>query len=123
MLMAQDLSYLPGFEGIQVPNPENRLWSYLQSQPPELFQDITQSSSSEAREILSFNLRSLLGSLPPDQFGVQIVTSREGLAKMLSGAMLGGYFLRAMEQRMQLEHTLSSESGSRSEDNHHSEQK
>lgn len=120
--MAQDLSYLPGFEGIQIPTSENRLWSYLQSQSPELFQDITQSSSADVREILSFNLRSLLGSLPPDQFGVQIVTSREGLAKMLSGAMLGGYFLRAMEQRMQLEQSLISESRSTSEAKHTADQ-
>jgi hypothetical protein len=46
--------------------------------------------------------------LPSDQFGVQIITNRESLAKMLSGAMMGGYFLRVMEQRLALEQSLGS---------------
>jgi hypothetical protein len=79
---------------------------YLQNQDPHTFQEVAQSSSSEVTEILGYNIRQLVGNLPPDQFGVQVVTSREGLAKMLSGAMMSGYFLRAMEQRMQLEKAL-----------------
>ncbi len=105
--MTNPLSFLPGFEGVQIPGQDNALWMYLQNQDPQTFQEVAQSSSSEVTEILGYNIRQLVGNLPPDQFGVQVVTSREGLAKMLSGAMMSGYFLRAMEQRMQLEKALS----------------
>lgn len=97
----------PGFEGAQVsPSPDNELWQYMQAQSPETFQDIAQASSPEVMEILSHNIRGLVGNLPPDQFGVQIVTNRENLARMLSGAMMGGYFLKTLEQRLALEQAL-----------------
>ncbi|MEM9154225.1 MAG: DUF760 domain-containing protein [Cyanobacteria bacterium J06642_2] len=99
-------NYLPGFEGTQAPGPDNELWQYMQSQAPETFQNIAKSSSPEVMEILSHNIRSLVGNLPPDQFGVQIVTNRENLARMLSGAMMGGYFLKTLEQRLALEQAM-----------------
>lgn len=104
--MANSINYMPGFEGIQTPNQENALWQYLQSQAPETFQEVAQSSSSEVLEILGYNIRNMMGGLPPEQFGVQVVTNRESLAKMLSSAMMGGYMLRVMEQRHQLEQAL-----------------
>ncbi len=104
--MQSPIHSIPGFEGTLTPNPNNKLWAYLQSQSPETFQTILDSSSPEVTEILGHNIRSLLGNLPSDQFGVQIVTNRESLAKMLSGAMMGGYFLRVMEQRLQLEKSM-----------------
>jgi hypothetical protein len=104
--MSNPMQFLPGFEGIATPAPDNALWNYLQKQSPEVFQEVTQSSSPEVLEVLAYNIRSLLGSLPGDQFGVQIVTNRENLARLISGAMMGGYFLRVMEQRHQLERTL-----------------
>jgi predicted esterase YcpF (UPF0227 family) len=105
--MSSPINFLPGFESIQSPGSENALWQYLQSQSPETFQNLAQSSSPEVLEILGHNIRSLIGSLPPEQFGVQIVTNRESLARMISGAMMGGYFLRVMEQRLQLEQAMS----------------
>ncbi|MGY2977183.1 hypothetical protein ACVWY9_000201 [Thermostichus sp. OS-CIW-31] len=108
--MASPLNFIPGFEAVQTPSPDNRLWQYLQSQDPSVFQDIARNSSPEVLEILGHNIRSLVGSLPSDQFGVQIITNRESLAKMLSGAMMGGYFLRVMEQRLALEQSLGSAS-------------
>ncbi|MFS8867391.1 MULTISPECIES: DUF760 domain-containing protein [unclassified Synechococcus] len=104
--MSSPINFIPGFEAVPTPSPNNRLWQYLQSQDPSVFQDIARNSSPEVLEILGYNIRSLLGSLPSDQFGVQIVTNRESLAKMLSGAMMGGYFLRVMEQRLALEQSL-----------------
>jgi len=41
---------------------------------------------------------------------VQITTDRENLAGLLASAMMTGYFLRQMEQRMQLEENLASTS-------------
>ncbi len=108
--MSSPINFIPGFEAVPTPSPNNRLWQYLQSQDPSVFQDIARNSSPEVLEILGYNIRSLLGSLPSDQFGVQIITNRESLAKMLSGAMMGGYFLRVMEQRLALEQSLGSSS-------------
>lgn len=104
--MANSINSMPGFEGIQTPDQDNALWHYLQSQSPEVFQEVAQSSSSEVLEILGYNIRNMMGGLPPEQFGVQVVTNRESLGKMLSNAMLGGYMLRVMEQRHQLEQAL-----------------
>ncbi|MFM8003743.1 MAG: DUF760 domain-containing protein, partial [Dolichospermum sp.] len=42
--------------------------------------------------------------MPPEHFHIQITTDRDNLAGLLASAMMTGYFLRQMEQRMQLEH-------------------
>ncbi len=97
-------SFLPGFEAMQP--PDNALWHYLQQQSPETFQALSQSAPPEVLEIFAHNIRGLVGHLPSEQFGVQVVTSRESLAKMLSGAMMGGYFLHKLEQRLNLEQTI-----------------
>jgi hypothetical protein len=41
--------------------------------------------------------------VPTEHFHVQITTDRDNLAGLLASAMMTGYFLRQMEQRMQLE--------------------
>jgi hypothetical protein len=41
---------------------------------------------------------------------VQIVTDRDNLAGLLASAMMTGYFLRKMEQRMELETSVFGES-------------
>ncbi len=82
---------------------ENALLSYLQHQNPDLLAHIAQSASPEIKEIISKNVQGLIGVLPSDDFDVQITTSRESLAGLLASAMMTGYFLRQMEQRMQLD--------------------
>ncbi len=42
--------------------------------------------------------------LPPDHFNIQITTDRDNLAGLLASAMMTGYFLRQMEQRMELDY-------------------
>jgi hypothetical protein len=37
---------------------------------------------------------------------IQVTTDRDNLAGLLASAMMTGYFLRQMEQRMELEHNL-----------------
>jgi hypothetical protein len=49
--------------------------------------------------------------LPGEQFEVKIQTNRDNLAGLLASAMMTGYFLRQMEQRMELETTLFGEGG------------
>ena len=48
----------------------------------------------------------MLGTLPSEQFGVQVATSRDNLAQLLTGAMMTGYYLRTQEQKLQLEHAF-----------------
>ncbi|NEO03992.1 MAG: DUF760 domain-containing protein, partial [Moorea sp. SIO3I7] len=52
------------------------------------------------------NVQGLVGMLPSENFNVQITTDRENLAGLLASAMMTGYFLRQMEQRMVLEDNL-----------------
>ncbi|MBN3945812.1 MAG: DUF760 domain-containing protein [Nostoc sp. NMS7] len=82
----------------------NQLLKYLQHQSPDVLARIAQSASPEIKQIISQNVQGLVGMLPPENFSVQITTDRENLAGLLASAMMTGYFLRQMEQRMQLEH-------------------
>ena len=84
-------------------NP-NQLLKYLQHQSPEVLARVAQSVSPEIKQIISHNVQGLVGMMPPEHFHVQITTDRDNLAGLLASAMMTGYFLRQMEQRMQLEH-------------------
>lgn len=81
----------------------NKLLKYLQHQPPEVLARVAQSVSPEIKQIISQNVQGLVGMLPSENFNVQITTDRDNLAGLLASAMMTGYFLRQMEQRMQLE--------------------
>lgn len=89
----------------------NELLNYLQHQPPEVLTRVAQSVSGEIKQIISHNVQGLVGVLPSDGFNVQINTDRENLAGLLASAMMTGYFLRQMEQRMELETNLSGSLG------------
>ncbi len=81
----------------------NLLIQYLQNQPPEVLARVAKAVSPEIKQIISQNVQGLVGVLPEEAFNVQIVTDRENLAGLLASAMMTGYFLRKMEQRMELE--------------------
>uniref|UniRef100_B8HMK6 DUF760 domain-containing protein n=1 Tax=Cyanothece sp. (strain PCC 7425 / ATCC 29141) TaxID=395961 RepID=B8HMK6_CYAP4 len=81
----------------------NLLLKYLQSQPPEVLARVAKSASPEIKQIISHNVQGLVGGLPTEAFNVQITTDRDNLAGLLASAMMTGYFLRQMEQRMELE--------------------
>ncbi|MEM7065790.1 MAG: DUF760 domain-containing protein [Cyanobacteria bacterium P01_B01_bin.77] len=85
----------------------NQLLKYLQHQPPEVLTRVAQSVSGEIKQIISQNVQGLIGVLPSEGFNVQVTTDRENLAGLLASAMMTGYFLRQMEQRMELESSLS----------------
>lgn len=84
----------------------NILIKYLQKQNPEILARVAQSATPEIKEIISNNVKGLVGMLPPEGFNVQIMTDRENLGTLLASAMMTGYFLHQMEQRMNLESTL-----------------
>jgi CheY-specific phosphatase CheX len=84
----------------------NQLLKYLQHQPPEVLERVAKSASPQIKQIISQNVQGLVGMLPSENFNIQITTDRENLAGMLASAMMTGYFLRQMEQRMELEETM-----------------
>lgn len=84
----------------------NALIQYLQEQSPEVLQRVARSASGDIQDIIRHNVQGLLGMLPAEQFEVKIQASRESLAGLLASAMMTGYFLRQMEQRMELETSL-----------------
>jgi hypothetical protein len=84
----------------------NQLLKYLQHQSPEVLARVAKSVSPEIRQIISQNVQGLVGVLPSEAFNVQITTDRENLAGLLASAMMTGYFLSRMEQRMELEATV-----------------
>lgn len=84
----------------------NALLRYLQHQPPEVLERVARSVSPQIRQIVSHNVQGLVGVLPSDGFNVKITTDRENLAGLLASAMLTGYFLCQMEQRMELEKNI-----------------
>lgn len=89
----------------------NSLIQYLQEQSPEVLQRVARSASGDIQDIIRHNVQGLLGMLPGEQFDVKIQASRDSLAGLLASAMMTGYFLRQMEQRMELEASLISSGG------------
>jgi CheY-specific phosphatase CheX len=85
----------------------NSLLNYLQHQSPEVLARVAKSVTPEIKQIISQNVQGLVGMLPSENFNVQITTDRDNLAGLLASAMMTGYFLRQMEQRMQLDESLS----------------
>ncbi len=81
----------------------NPLLNYLQRQSPEILARVAQSVTPEIKQIISHNVQGLVGMLPSENFNLQITTDRDNLAGLLASAMMTGYFLRQMEQRMQLD--------------------
>lgn len=81
----------------------NSLLKYLQIQSPEVLAQVAKSATPEVKQIISHNVQGLVGMLPSEAFNVKITTDRENLAGLLASAMMTGYFLRQMEQRMEME--------------------
>lgn len=89
----------------------NSLIEYLQDQSPDVLQRVARSASGDIQDIIRHNVQGLLGMLPGEQFEVKIQASRDNLAGLLASAMMTGYFLRQMEQRMELEDSLFGDGG------------
>lgn len=97
--------------------PANNLLKYLQHQSPEVLAQIAKTTTPQVKDIITHNIQGLLGMLPSDGFGVQVTTDRENLANLLGSAMMTGYFLRQMEQRMELEDMLTGSSSLTADNN------
>lgn len=82
------------------------LWQYVQSLSPETITQLSKPGSTEVFQMIERNIVGMLGSLPGENFGVTITTSRESLGRLLASAMISGYFLRNAEQRMMFDKSL-----------------
>ncbi len=88
------------------PSGRNLLWEYLQSLDIETVAKLSQPSK-EAIEIMGHNLAEILGNLPDEHFTITISTSKKHLNTLLAKAMVIGYFLRQVEERIGLEKQFS----------------
>ena len=84
----------------------NALWDYVQSMNPDTIAKLSKPASADVMQAIERSIISMLGSLPNDNFNVLITTSKENLGKLLASAMVNGYFLRNVEQRMDFENNL-----------------
>lgn len=85
---------------------DNGLWEYVQSLSPETVAQLSKPQSPEVFQVMERNIIGLLGNLPAEHFGITINTSRENLGRLLASAMMSGYFLRNVEQRLNFEQSL-----------------
>lgn len=96
----------PEFFESETTNSGNKLWDYVQSMNPETVNFLSQPASVEVSQAFERTIINLLGTLPSEDFNISITTSRENLGRMLASAMLNGYFIRNVEQRMEFEKSL-----------------
>ncbi len=86
----------------------NSLLNYIQSLNPQTVTQLSKPDSPEAWGAIEGTINSMLGGLPSENFNVMITTNRDSLAKLLVSAMLNGYLLRNVEQRLEFEKSLQS---------------
>lgn len=84
----------------------NLLWQYVQSMSPETVAQLSKPTSNEVFQMIERTIEGMLGNLPSGEFGVTITTSRESLGRLLASAMINGYFLHNVEQRIAFEKSL-----------------
>ena len=95
------------YNGFRDGENSNSLWHYVQSLSPDTIARLSQPESQEVFGVMEQNITGLLGNLPQENFNVSISTNRESLGRLLASAMISGYFLRNVEQRMGFEESLS----------------
>ncbi|MBT9543917.1 MAG: DUF760 domain-containing protein [Candidatus Sericytochromatia bacterium] len=89
----------PGSEG-------NRLHRYIQSCSVQDMAKLAAEINPEVKQMIGMNVQALLGYLPSADFNTTISASKENMQSLLASAMLTGYFLHAMENRMMMENLL-----------------
>lgn len=81
----------------------NRLQKYIQNTSMKDMAQFAKDINPEVKQMIGMNVQALLGYLPASEFQTTIMTSKEGLQNLLASAMLTGYFMHTMEQRMILD--------------------
>ena len=84
----------------------NQLWHYVQEMESSTVARLSQPASKEVLQLMEQNIQAMVGTLPPSQFEVMITTDRDNLGRLLAAAMMNGYFLKSVEQRMEMERSF-----------------
>ncbi|PIQ25989.1 hypothetical protein COW36_02725 [bacterium (Candidatus Blackallbacteria) CG17_big_fil_post_rev_8_21_14_2_50_48_46] len=92
----------PGFTG-------NRLHQYIQSRSVQDMAKMASEINPDVKQMIGMNVQALLGYLPGSDFTTTISASKENMQSLLASAMLTGYFLHAMENRMLMEDVFKQE--------------
>jgi hypothetical protein len=85
----------------------NRLHRYIQSCSVQDMAKLATEINPEVKQMIGMNVQALLGYLPSADFTTTVSASKENMQSLLASAMLTGYFLHAMENRMIMERFLS----------------
>ncbi len=100
--MSNDSHHNPEFFATEALN-NNGLWEYVQLMSPQTVKQLSKPGSAEVLQLIQRAVVATLGNLPHEKFNTNITTSREELGKLLGSAMVDGYFLGNVEQRLELE--------------------
>ncbi|HEY9843663.1 MAG TPA: DUF760 domain-containing protein [Candidatus Obscuribacterales bacterium] len=81
----------------------NRLQKYIHGQSVQDMSRLATEISPDVRQLIGANVQALLGYLPASEFSTTVMASKESLQNLLASAMLTGFFMHAMETRMQMD--------------------
>lgn len=81
----------------------NRLHQFIQSCSVQDMAKLAAEINPEVKQVIGMNVQALLGYLPTSDFNTTISASKENMQNLLASAMLTGYFLHALENRMLME--------------------
>lgn len=84
----------------------NRLHRYIQACSVQDMAKLAAEINPEVKQMIGMNVQALLGYLPSADFNTTISASKENMQSLLASAMLTGYFLHAMENRMMMDNLL-----------------
>ena len=101
--MNEDLQISSGSFGDSSTGDDNALVQYIHSLHPEIVSRLSRPENQDVLRIMEQNIGGLLGHLPEGPFNVEVTTNREHLGRLLASAMMGGYFLKGAEQRLDME--------------------
>ena len=94
----------------------NQLHEYIQSQSMQDMARLASEISPQVKQIIAGNVQALLGYLPGQEFQTTVAAEKGSLQNLLASAMVTGYFMHAMENRMKME-SLFTEAPVASEEN------
>ncbi len=81
----------------------NKLHEYIQSQSMQDMTRLASEISPQVKQIIAGNVQSLLGYLPGQEFQTTVAAEKSSFQNLLASAMVTGYFMHAMENRMKME--------------------
>lgn len=81
----------------------NKLHEYIQSQSMQDMTRLASEISPQVKQIIAGNVQALLGYLPGQEFQTTVAAEKSSFQNLLASAMVTGYFMHAMENRMKME--------------------